>query len=313
MEKIRKPPPKSQHENQKKFQKELYTPRIHKQSLRFNTLKFEDQFHYHIFKKHNYLKSAAFFIDEYLDLLWKEYGFKCLHHGKGNSRHVYRKKLERLFLESPLFRKDWKGQWYAVSEQKIHKLTGKRAAYINLSLDDLKSLQAFKMAMTRATALFYGNISYKKIGKKNNCCKITAYSRIRKAIQAGQIEKYNNMVMLKEFPNMESALIIQQSLYEQTGKRLLTRIIKMDHVYYLCGYLQNTFSDTICKRAATYHREKADEDNDRLIMMDRFAIKNQCFYRPYKLYDDQKFSCNLFMPKDSDFTIGDYMRAHFNG
>ncbi|MGL4370941.1 MAG: hypothetical protein ACRCUT_14905, partial [Spirochaetota bacterium] len=91
-------------------------------------------------------RSGIFSLDEFCDLLFFTYGYKSLHHGAGNDRYRFKKKLAKMFKSSILFAPLPDGRYRTISERAVlFAARSKRSGWYELpeDLTILKSRQKF--------------------------------------------------------------------------------------------------------------------------------------------------------------------------
>lgn len=285
-----------------------YVARLNEQLLKYNELKHRDLYHWIVFKHIRSQQSSAFTTVEYLEYVQSLGQYKTLNNLPGNYKSKKRNKLEQLFKDSILFTKDIAGRYVAISERKLCKHNGKKARYIYLTDADLSSPQAFKQAIMLATRKKAGQISHKRAAKVCGCSPATAYRRTKKLLNDCRLNKMHNLVVLNEFDDMESARLFQDTLYQQSKKRLHIKIIKMNSKYYLCGFLANSYfvdtqqtTDETCLEQLGIHKSQRDKIIDNVIERSR---------RMYLLCLKAK-DFNLFKPSFKiDYCINDYLILH---
>ena len=96
---------------------------------------------YTIARMHFADRSGIFSLNEFCDLLHFEYGYKSLHHGAGNDRYRFSKKLKALMTSSPLFTPLTDGRYRIRSERNVLFSTHeKRSGWYKLPEESLPIL-----------------------------------------------------------------------------------------------------------------------------------------------------------------------------
>jgi hypothetical protein len=102
---------------------------------------------YVIARTHFSKRSGLFSLDDLCDILHEIYGYSSLHSGKGNKRLPFKRKLEKRFKESSLFRRTFDGRYIVTAEKKLLlriKGTDKSSWYMVPGIETILTKRLFR-------------------------------------------------------------------------------------------------------------------------------------------------------------------------
>ncbi len=198
-------------------------------------------YYYLIVKRHFYLKSGIFSLDALMDMLYRYYDHKQLHHGQGNKRKRFRDRLHGELARSILFRKRPDGTFSLISEKH---LAGNSLRF-PVDDKDLLSQRAFMdaaLAVIQAQNTFK---SYERTSKQTGLTPRRIMAANRRLEASGRLQKWHNLILVAERRGILDIEALRQAYFIEFGINTPEPIkcrYRGKQTYWLAFYAANSYT-----------------------------------------------------------------------